>query len=388
MKKVLQSVGLVVISLVVAAALMELLLRLLGISYPLFTQADPWTGFALRPGAEGWQTDEGRAYVKINSMGMRDREHAKGKPEGTFRVAVLGDSFAEARQVSREKTFWSLMERELQECSSNGKAIEVLNFGVSGFGTAQQLIQLRRRVWDYHPDLVLLAFTTGNDVRNNSAALEGSGDKPYFRLEDGKLQLDASFRERPSFRRQTSALSSFKQRLHARSRILQLLHRTAGTLRKSAAGNAGGAALGSEAGLDDAIYTEPTTPEWRNAWAVTEKLLATMREETRGHGVPFVVATLSNGIQVNPDVAARDAFAKKFGARGLFYPEQRLEAIGARSGFSVLALGPALAKIAEKEKMFLHGFSNTALGEGHWNEDGHREAAKLLSQLLCAGGYF
>ena len=72
-----------------------------------------------------------------------------------------------------EDTFWSVMERELGQCALfAGRRVEVINFGVSGYGTVQELMTLRHYVWDYDPDVVVLAFTTGNDVRNNLRALE------------------------------------------------------------------------------------------------------------------------------------------------------------------------------------------------------------------------
>ena len=36
--------------------------------------------------------------------------------------------------------------------------------GVSGYGTTQELVTLREKVWRYSPDMVLLAVTTNNDV--------------------------------------------------------------------------------------------------------------------------------------------------------------------------------------------------------------------------------
>src|SRR5262245_16528338 len=109
------------ISLTLAAVLFsvffsEVALRIIGISYPSFYTVDEFQGGALRPGAEGWWVREGRAYIRINSAGQRDREHNKTKPTNSWRIAILGDSYAEALQVAIEDTFWSVVEHRLKTC--------------------------------------------------------------------------------------------------------------------------------------------------------------------------------------------------------------------------------------------------------------------------------
>src|SRR5262245_23113968 len=114
----------------------ETALRLLGYKYNGSTYtADPLLGWSLRPGAGAWETEEGVAWSKINSHGIRDRERTVNKPRGVYRVAALGDSFTEARQVDMDKTYTSLTEKELnrRHCRGEGE-VEVLNFGVPGYG--------------------------------------------------------------------------------------------------------------------------------------------------------------------------------------------------------------------------------------------------------------
>ena len=121
--------------------LAECILLIVGISYPLPYIPDLHTGTRLQPGFEAWFHKEGQAHVRINRAGFRDREHARKKPSNTFRIAVLGDSYAEAVQVPLENTFWSVLKRELHKCDAlAGKTVEVLNFGVSGYGTAQEFV--------------------------------------------------------------------------------------------------------------------------------------------------------------------------------------------------------------------------------------------------------
>jgi hypothetical protein len=111
-------------------------------------------------------------------------------------------------------------------------------------------------------------------------------------------------------------------------------------------------------------------------------LIVEMRDEVAARGARFVVVTLSNGIQVHPDPPARDAFMRRAGATDLFYPDKRIESLGARAGFTVFTLAPELQAYAERNKVFLHGFG-ASLGNGHWNAEGHRVAGELLTQKLC-----
>ncbi len=91
-----RGVGLRVVAVLVSTLLCvvaaECALRVAGVEYPAFYEADAIAGARHVPGASGWQTLEGRAFVSIDSQGMRDREHAFAKPAGTFRIAVIGDS--------------------------------------------------------------------------------------------------------------------------------------------------------------------------------------------------------------------------------------------------------------------------------------------------------
>jgi len=405
----------VAVSILVGLLVFEIFLRVMGFTYPVFYEPDASRGYALKAGMQGWYRKEGVAFVKINSDGLRDREHAKEKPPDTLRVAVVGDSYAEAFQVSQQKAFWSVMERGLQGCPSlQGRRVEVINFGVSGYGTAQELITLRERVWGYSPDVVLLAVTTNNDVLDNSRALKLTDEIPYFTLRDGRLILDDSFRDARSFLLRDSALNRAGRWIRDRLRFVQAIHlaqvaiksrldawrdrrRAAKEKRKPAAAqpnylNPRPHALAlalqqqgaptDELGAANVIYREPSDDTWRDAWAVTEKLVATMNAEVREHGARFLLVTLSNGIQVYPDDSARKAFADRLGVEDLFYPDRRFRALGEREGFPVLNLAPELQRLADERKVFLHGFGR-GRGNGHWNEDGHRIAGEMLAENLC-----
>jgi lysophospholipase L1-like esterase len=383
---------LVAASAALALGLGEAALRLVGFSYPAFHQLDDLTGTRLRARTEGWHRSEGEAYIRINSRGLRDREHALEKAPGVYRIAVLGDSYAEALQVPLEKTFWWLLAEKLERCGfAGGKRIEPVNFGVSGYGTAQELLTLRHRAWQYAPDMVLVAFFPGNDVRNNSKVLEKERNRPFFVLRDGRLVLDDSFAASPGYREDKS-IGERRAWLYE-LRLYQLVRRVrAGeiTVRHNApiaaalASGATGVPSLSESGLDDNALREPPDRAWSDAWTVTEKLLVAMHQEARARDARFVVAVLSSAGAVYPDPEFRKRYSGYLGVADLFYPERRIGRLGKQEGFQVVALAPELQHRADATRTAMHGFANAKPGFGHWNEEGHRVAGDVLARRLCA----
>ncbi len=108
-------------------------------------------------------TAEFRHRFTTNSQGFRGpREYARPKPAGTYRIIILGDSVTLGHGVEDDETFSAVAEREL----APSRPVEIINMGVSGFGTAEELIQLQRTGLSYEPDLVVLAYFP-NDPYNN-----------------------------------------------------------------------------------------------------------------------------------------------------------------------------------------------------------------------------
>jgi len=367
-----------------ALLLCEIILRVSGYSSPNFYMHDPVLGATLRPNAEGWWNQEGRAYIHINSQGLRDREHPKTKPANTVRIAVLGDSYAEALQLPMEGAFWSIVEARLRECGAmKGQNVEVINFGVSGYGTAQELLTLREKVLDYSPDIVLLTMTVINDISDDSRALKQSDDIPYFVFSDGHLVLDDSFRTSLKYRLLTS-LHDPPGWLKERSRVVQVIYqaRNAVSLWLQLRAQRNGSAPAAESGVSDAIYHEPRNDVWRDAWRVTEALILQMRDEVKEKRARFFVVTLSGPEQVHPDPKQREKFMNKYAIKDLFYPDMRVRDLCVRENIPVLVLAPDLQRYAEQNRTFLHGFG-AQIGSGHWNETGHRVAGEMIAGWLC-----
>jgi hypothetical protein len=363
------------------SALAELSLRGWGVSYPLIYVPDPCCGSRLRPEMRGLWMKEGQAEFSINRVGFRDRDHEMRKPPGTIRIAVLGDSFVEALQVPASDRLTEVLERNLQEAAAaTRRRIEVLNFGVSGHGTAQQLQVLRHYVWDYQPDIVLLAFFAGNDLRNNSRELEACPLRPFFVIDRERLTFDDSFRQHPEYQRAGCAWVKWKIAAINQSRVLQMLNEAKDRLRRSWQRNY---EHDEYPGIDEEALVEPRTDDWRKAWDLTERLLVEMHHDVRQHKARFFVATISAGPQVDPDPKVQESICRRLQATDLLYPSRRIESLGRRDGFMVVELVQPMQEHAQRHNVYLHGFANTLPGQGHWNSEGHRLAGILISQAIA-----
>ena len=383
----------------VAFLIGEIVVRLADLAPANFYTYDAHLGWAMEPGAGGWQEQEGRAYLHVNRDGFRGPDYLRQKPVDTLRIAVLGDSVTEAQQVPYEDTFCVIIQRQLTaQCPLKAqiggqtqrtfKHVEVMNFGCDGYGTAQELITLRRRVWSYSPDVVVLALFTGNDIRNNSVALEGDKCRPFFEYRNGNLVLGGPFEGSLSFR--LHCMLRFESR---HSQLLNVLGGARSVLSKRIRAALDGKTAtkarragppGPELGLNDLVYRPPFTPVWHDAWRVTDGEVKMMNREVKEHGARFLVVTMTNGIQVDPNTRLRASYMKYIGVENLFYPDDHIRELGEHDGFAVLNLARPLQSYADERHVYLHGFTNTHFGAGHWNTEGHRVAGELIASKVFA----
>lgn len=124
--------------------------------------------FRLRDGSERSE------MARVNRHGARGKEHALERAPGVFRIVTLGDSFTFGTGVGDEGTWPAGLDRYLageRAGSATAKLapVEVWNYGVEGYGTAQEVRLLRERILPrgVDPDLVLLAFFF-NDVEDRT----------------------------------------------------------------------------------------------------------------------------------------------------------------------------------------------------------------------------
>ncbi len=150
------------------------------------------TNYYIHSPTLGWSIKENGVseLYQSNSSAIRsNREYAITTPSGIRRISTFGDSFTQCADVKNNETWQSIMENY----NSN---IEVLNFGVSGFGLDQAYLRYLEDGRKYQSHIVLIGFMTENIKRNVNTYrpfyYPGTGfplTKPRFLVKDESLFL-------------------------------------------------------------------------------------------------------------------------------------------------------------------------------------------------------
>jgi len=366
----------------------ELTLRLLGWSYPIFVRADAEFGWSFRPNTSGWSTHEDTAYVSINRFGFRGGDWSEHPAPGALRIAVLGDSMTDSTNLAEADSLTRKVQTHLSTCPKfAGRQIEVLNFGVSGYTTSQQYLQLQH-VAAFSPGIVLLAYSAASDVPENIRALSPLEARPFFvMLPSGDLLFDGSFRDSDEFHQRVKRqrllnvvnssylLQAFKQ-VYLRNPIFPTPHKS--QVFKM---------TGSEV-LPPLQYPQrfgpPADKTWASAWTVTEGLLLRMRDWLHEHKVSFGLVIIPDPAQALPSREMRQAMTQKYGLVDLDYPASRIADFAARNRISHLNLLDGLRDFGDHNRQFAFGFYAERPGDGHLNAVGADVSARAIADWLCS----
>ncbi len=133
----------------------------LGISGLLQKSAHPELGWELKPNLDTYFK---LTHFQTNSRGLRDTEHSFKKPDNTYRIAVVGDSFSLPSGVDIDDSYHQVIER-LLNTEDQDREFEVINFSVGGYSLNQYLGLIQFRAAAYDPDMILVGFCPENDER-------------------------------------------------------------------------------------------------------------------------------------------------------------------------------------------------------------------------------
>ncbi|MCA0315966.1 MAG: SGNH/GDSL hydrolase family protein [Candidatus Melainabacteria bacterium] len=152
------SLGQGLVYLVCLIFALEAFSYIVGVGDSEHIRPDRYLGYNLIAGKRVTQRKEGFGQFKINSFAMQNDEVKKEKPKGVYRIAIFGDSYVESLQVARRANFLSRLQEKLNErLGRDGRnfKVEVLNFGVSNYSTAQSYLRYKVLGSQFKPDLVI-----------------------------------------------------------------------------------------------------------------------------------------------------------------------------------------------------------------------------------------
>lgn len=148
----------VILSITVALVIAELVFRAyVAIAFDTHDASDIPPSFQLIPHSK-------RVYalkpnlgppLKTNSFGFRGDEISQQKPPNTYRILMLGDSITFGNGVSWNQTFSHILQQELN-AENHQMKYEILNLGVAGYNTSQELAVLREMGLQFTPNAVVL----------------------------------------------------------------------------------------------------------------------------------------------------------------------------------------------------------------------------------------
>src|SRR5262249_55523700 len=285
----------------------------------VFIEHDPWLGWKLRRGLTVVRKErQYSAQETINFSGFRTHALPFDKPPGVKRILFLGDSHTEGYTVNDTETYPVLVQQQL----SATLPVEAVSLGVGGFSTDQELLAYVYYGRRYHPDVVVLQFSA-NDVPFNGLDHYWRGYKPRF-VRTGEVLLLTGV---PLPNRRDTGL--FGPALLRQSSLVVWLE----TLLRQFA-------------IQRHVQHEVN---WQEAWHVTALLLRDLAHLVRSDGAQLVVFQADR----EPEV------------------EARLRQILATWGIPYVETTGAYSEAFESYWV-----------AGHWNQQGHRAIAAVLSTAL------
>jgi lysophospholipase L1-like esterase len=369
----------VLVALLVPLLLLEAALRLFGPILPgnydtgHYLVRHARLGHFNEPNFDGWiKTSEFTTHVRIGPLGLRDPRGEYARPPETHRILLLGDSFTEAVQVDASQTVASRLETSLR--GQSGRNVEVINAGVAGYGTGQEMLLLDEEGLRYQPQVVVLLVFLGNDIGDNSYRpnLENAAisSRPSFELDNEKL-----IRVVPGT--PPEAYHDWRQPLRDCCLLYNVFE--TGVLMKLANGP-----LRDQPEVSDdarylvrSLYETKPDGEMARAWRITERLIGMIRDRTNTEGIKLVVVGAPDWLALD-EAAWQERMGESRASTKRYAPDFPNKLIGemmGRAGVPYLDLMPILAESAGDGPLYFPI-------DTHWTPAGHAVVATAIEAKL------
>ncbi len=171
-KRLLRKVLSVCLITVITVVLLEAVLRI-----SAFDRSLPLVGVGFRTVELGpfrphptryWCLQPDYEQTEVNAQGFRGPAISKNKPSDRYRIVCLGNSCTFGTGCDYNQTYTAWLQKMFDKDPGQIR-VEVINAGVPGYSTMQELRYLKEDILDYNPDMLIVQFGEndeegGNDV--------------------------------------------------------------------------------------------------------------------------------------------------------------------------------------------------------------------------------
>lgn len=387
MRRLLANGALVAVSIVFSLIMVEIGLRVVPNRYALwhefYVQNESSIEYArddrgeriLKPNQRA--TKAGSCYtiksILTNSIGYRDGEVDPARP---VEIAVLGDSFLEALQVSDNEHFSAILERLL--------GVEVMNAAISGSQTVMELMTYRNVVQAYRPRIVILFLYLGNDIDGNLCGFGGKVKYHCARLVEGEIQYVSYDPTTPRAVARAAAKAEgprLGRRVKNALRANLVLYLPLWELKEYVAKLFASAVGHFPHWLELYMPSEPG--EWPSAWTATGQALADLDREVEANGGVLLTVVIPAHVTITKTWKRELAFESgqtSLGELDPLHPHRRFQGLVERHDIRSIDLLRQFLAYRDQFSMDYPYFFYSC--DGHWNPIGHFLAANVVARYL------
>ncbi|RLB83633.1 MAG: hypothetical protein DRH17_01815 [Deltaproteobacteria bacterium] len=320
-----------------------------------FCKRDPLLGWIGQPNISGVMSypaeDMDDLHVVMNTEGFWDRTHKTPKSPGVKRLLFLGDSFTIGWGIRQEERFTNIIKDRLSaDC-------EVINMGMWGYSTDQELLVFTEKGLKYRPDVVILVMFLDDLFCSRLFSVnDGIYIKPKFALSPND-DLELCNVPVPDNHGRSVLLNMVLTRFYKLRNRLEM-----------------GVEFDRRGWLSvfDKAYLK------QKGYYLSLRLLSEICAVAKGHNMKFLVVIVpwKDQLRAHPIYAAKNGYAGIPPGRLDFSLPQRVVTLFCeKMGIPVLDLLPVFKEHDCPERLFFKH-------DCHWTKAGHRLAAEQILAYL------
>jgi hypothetical protein len=231
-----------------------------------------------------WKDLDGtKKALRINSHGHHDDEFPIKKRGDEFRGLMIGDSITMGDGVSSDETFSNQLEGFLQKYGQDYQSYQIINAGVQGYSTSQEL-QILKESMRFKPDFIAIGFCMNDVTMPYEAIGNPSKNNMYTTAPHIDISLKSGIQTTSSFLRYALNDTGY-------GRLIQKMR--ASQLQKE-----GGDLDSWSVDTQEMSAASATDPRFRKGWNIVLQNLHEAYALAKENNIPIVLLIFPNDFQL------------------------------------------------------------------------------------------